>query len=64
GHYLLGNIDLKKQWPKHAFFWEKIELYKMCTLYYLCLKRPRKAAHFEALARKEFDKCALPLSFI
>ncbi|MGE0198821.1 MAG: protein kinase [Simkaniaceae bacterium] len=64
GHFLQGNIDLKSPWFKEAFFWEKIELYRQLTLYYHCLKKPRKAAEYEKMLEKEFSKSQIPLNFI
>lgn len=64
GHYLLDNIDFKGPWINQAFFWEKIQLYKQCTLYYTCLNKPRKAAHYQSLIDKEFKNYEIPLNFI
>jgi serine/threonine-protein kinase len=64
GHYLIGNIDLKGPWFKQAFFWEKVQVYKQCVLYYSCLNKPRKAAQYESLIEKEFKNYEIPLNFI
>lgn len=64
GHYLLGNIDSNGPWFKQAFFWEKVQLYKQCMLYYTCLNKPHKASHYESLIKVEFEKYEIPLSFI
>ncbi|HEV7736779.1 MAG TPA: protein kinase, partial [Chlamydiales bacterium] len=33
-HFLTGRIDEKKGWIKHAFWWEKKELYRQIDLFY------------------------------
>jgi serine/threonine-protein kinase len=33
-HFLTGRIDEKKGWIKHAFWWEKKELYQQIDLFY------------------------------
>lgn len=64
GHYLTEKINLKGPWFNQAFFWEKIQLYRQCALYYTCLNKPRKSAHYEALIKKEFENYEIPLNFI
>lgn len=64
GHYLTEKIDLKGPWFRQAFFWEKIQLYRQCVLYYTCLDKPRKCAHYESLIKKEFENYEIPLNFI
>ena len=64
GHFLKQNIDLKSRWIKEAFFWEKVQLYRQCALYYTCLNKPRKAAQYEEMVEKEFSKSQVPIDFI
>ena len=64
GHFLKGNIDLKSGWIKQAFLWEKLELYRQLALYYHCLGKPRKAASYEVMIKKEFSNSQIPLNFI
>ncbi|QVL56706.1 MAG: protein kinase [Simkaniaceae bacterium] len=63
-HFLKNNIDIENSWFRQAFFWEKVQLYKQLTLYYICLGKPRKAAQFEGMIQKEFSKYEIPLNFI
>jgi serine/threonine-protein kinase len=63
-HFLKGHIDIKGPWFNQAFLWEKLQLYRQLSLYYTCLDKPRKAAHYETLIDKEFTKAAIPLNFI
>jgi eukaryotic-like serine/threonine-protein kinase len=64
GHFLKHTIDLKSKWFKNAFFWEKIQLYRQCALYYTCLNKPRKAAQYEEMIEKEFSKSQTSIDFI
>jgi serine/threonine-protein kinase len=53
GHYLKGNLDLKKGWISHAFPWEKIQLYRYLTLFAHCSQKPEEAKHFTKLLQRE-----------
>ncbi|MCB1110729.1 MAG: protein kinase [Chlamydiia bacterium] len=64
GHFLKGHIDTEGPWFKQAFLWEKVQLYRQLSLYYTCLDKPRKAAHYETLIDQTFSESAIPLNFI
>ncbi len=64
GYFLKNHITLENSWFKQAFFWEKVQLFKQLSLYYICLGKPRKAAQHEGMIQKEFSKYEIPLNFI
>ena len=41
-HFLTGRIDEKKGWIKHAFWWEKKELYRQIDLFYKIIGKDAK----------------------
>lgn len=41
-HFLTGRIDEKKGWIKHAFWWEKKELYRQIDLFYKIIGKHEK----------------------
>lgn len=53
GHYLKGNLDLKKGWITQAFPWEKMQLYRYLTLFTHCSQKPEEAKHYAKLLRQE-----------
>lgn len=50
-HYLTEKMD---KWLKHAFFFEKRELYRQLSLFYMCKKDTKKRAYFERLSMQKF----------
>ena len=63
-HYIKGKISLNSGWIKQAFFWEKIQLYRQLTLYYVCLGDMKKGMQFEKMVEKEYLNSQITLHFI
>ena len=64
GHFLKKQIDMKGAWFKQSFLYERLMLHRQLALYYTCLNEKEKAAKYEALIKREFEKALIPLNFI
>jgi serine/threonine-protein kinase len=55
----LGSIyltDTKNPWLKHAFYFEKKELYKQLFIYYHCVKNQKRKKYFQHLIYQQNDE--------
>jgi len=55
-HYLLGHLEKNNPWWKESFLWERRQLYRQLSLYYICTGNEMEAKRFERLEKKQYVK--------
>jgi serine/threonine-protein kinase len=53
-HYLNGKINVRGRWFRHAFLWERRQLYRQLILYYHCCEDEVKKEFFQRMEEQEY----------